>query len=211
MTRLIWDGTSEKYYETGTDRGVLYLEDTPGVPWVGLISVEQTDDGGTLEEYYLDGVKRLNHVMATDFKGKLTAYSAPRAFEVCEGVSMVSKGLYATQQPKSYFSLTYRTMIGNDVDGMNHAYKIHLIYNALASTPDRGFTTLSDKPKPISLSWNIEALPELATTYRPTAHFVIDSRRMSSTNLQLLEDKLYGTDTTDPELPTPAAIISLLV
>lgn len=210
MVRLAWHATGERFFETGTDRGVLYLEDTPGVPWVGLVSVEETSESTTVEEYYLDGRKRLNYAINSDFKAKLEAYASPREFDVCDGILSLARGLYATQQQRVPFGLSYRTSVGNDTQGVNHAYKLHLVYNALASPPTRGYKTANNKPAPITLSWGIQTTPELSTSYRPSAHFTIDTRRMSPEDLILLEDKLYGTETTDPELPSPAALLDLI-
>jgi hypothetical protein len=209
MSRLSWGATGERIFEVGTDRGVLYLPDTPGVPWVGLISVEETSSGDPVEEYYLDGQKRLNHVPGTEFKAKLEAYAAPREFDVCDGVLSLAKGLYATQQSRSRFSLCYRTRVGNDLSGSKHSYKLHFVYNALTGPPSRNYKTASKKPTPLTLTWDIQTIPEMSTVHRPSAHYTVDARYLAEAKLQMLEDLIYGTETTDPELPTPAMLIDL--
>lgn len=210
MTRLQWDQVSERFFETGVDRGVLYLPESAGVPWPGLISVEAGGDATTVESYYQDGVKYLDHVLRYDFQAKLEAFSAPPEFNACDGVVPIHRGLYATNQFRSDFGLSWRTGVGNDVDGVDHSYKIHLVYNAMAVTPSRAHKTLSRTPSPSKLTWEIQTIPELSTTHLPTAHYIISAKSLDESTLTALEDKLYGTDTTDPELPTPAALVSLI-
>lgn len=210
MTRLIWDKRSERFYETGVDRGVLYPITGNGVAWNGLISVEESPSGGEAKPYYFDGDKYLNISAAEEFEATITAYSCPTEFGVSDGISEIHNGLYATQQPRKSFSFSYRSLIGNDVDGSDHGYKIHLIYNALAAPSQRNNNTIGDSSGVLQLSWKITTLPPaIQPGYKRTSHFVVDSRYADPEVLSSLEDLLYGTDADAPSLPTVAALIDL--
>lgn len=204
MTKLVWGQTTDRRYETGTDRGVLYPSSGPGVAWNGLISVEESAEGADLQSYYFDGVKYLDTVDTPIFKATITAFSAPVEFGPCVGEASVKPGFILTGQPKSRFGFSYRTMIGTS------AYKIHLVYNATVKSPSRGYAAINDSPSPTSLAWEIDAVPVASTTYRPSAHFIVDSRKAKAAALATLEGQLYGTKTAAPFLPTPSALITLL-
>lgn len=209
MTRVIWGTAGGRFYETGADRGVLYVGSTPGVAWDGLISVSEAPSGGDPQPYYLDGYKYINIAAAEEFEASLTAFSSPFEFGVCDGIRRLHNGLFITQQPRASFGLSYRTLVGNEIEGTDHAYKLHLVYNALAKPSGRSNNTISDSPDPTQLSWDISSRPPLATGYRPTAHLVVDSREADPAVLAELEDLLYGVEFVNPRLPTQAEIISL--
>lgn len=202
MTRLAWGAHGERFFETGTDRGVLYLGGKPGVPWNGLKAVNESVTGGDAKPYYLDGYKYLNISSYEEFSASIDAFSAPHEFGVCDGTVGIHNGLFATEQPRVEFGLSYRTLIGNDQDGVNHGYKIHLVYNALASPSSRNNQSVGGGVNILGLSWSITTQPPLTTGIRPTAHFVIDSRRTPSGLLKTVEDILYGTSSSDARLPT---------
>lgn len=208
MTRLAWGAHGERYFEAGTDRGVLYLPGQAGVPWNGLRSVSESPDGGSPTPYYLDGYKYLNVASAEEFKATLTALSAPKEFGVCDGTVGIHNGLFATQQPRKPFNLSYRTMVGNDTQGTEHGYKIHLVYNALASPSSKENKTLGGATTPMDLSWVITTTPPLATGMKPTAHLVIDSRFTPPLLLQTIENSLYGSINNEAYMPSMAEIIS---
>lgn len=210
MARLAWNQASERFYETGVDRGVLYPKYAPGVAWSGLVSVDEAVSGGETSAYYLDGSKYLQVVASEDFQATLTAYSAPREFSEFDGTKTLAAGLFATQQPRKQFDFSYRTLIGNDVDGIDHGYKIHLVYNALASPGARTNRTVGDQPELNQLSWTIDTVPPLGEGYRPTAHLVVDSRDLPIQLLTALEDILYGTDTEYARFPSPQELVELL-
>lgn len=215
MTRIVWSQVGERFFETGVDQGVLYPPNgAPGVPWNGLISVEEGVSGGEVEPYYFDGLKYLDFVLNEDFQATLTAFSAPVEFATCEGLKALAPGLSVAQQPRLSFGLCYRTRIGNDVDGVDHGFKLHLVYNATAAPTGRVSSTLNDSPEPSQLSWTIESVPPPATTYKPGAHFIIDSREVDSEKLATLEDALYGTFGAGPgttaTLPPQATVITML-
>lgn len=209
MPRLTWDAIGERFYETGVDRGVLYVDATPGVAWTGLISVSESPSGGDPKPYYIDGIKYLNLSTAEEFEATVAAYSSPSAFGVCEGVKAIQNGLFVTHQPKKSFGLSYRTRVGNDLQGSEHGYKIHLVYNALAGSSQRNNNTIKDTVDPAALSWSITTLAPEITGYRRTAHLVIDSRYTDSDILADLEDIVYGNSSTSARLPAPDELIDI--
>lgn len=207
--RLNWGTVNERYFEAGVDRGVLYLPNAAGVPWNGLTAVDESPSGGEPRPYYLDGIKYLNLASAEEFEATIEAISSPREFGVCDGTVSIQNGLMLTQQPRSQFGLSYRTLVGNDVDGTDHAYKIHVVYNALAAPGQRSHATLTDTPEPTALSWDISTTPPRVPGYRPTAHMVIDSRTTPEALLAEVEDILYGSDTSISSLPTAVELVAL--
>lgn len=208
--RLVWNAVGERFYETGVDRGVLYVAGSPGVAWGGLISVAESPSGGEARAYYQDGIKYANLSSSEEFEAALAAFAAPPEFGPCEGVRSVQNGLFVTQQPRKSFGLSYRTMIGNDSAGKSHAYKIHLVYNALVEPAERNNNTLSDNVTPTQLSWKVTTTPPALTGYKPTAHFVVDSRTAGAPQLAELEDVIYGSVAANARLPQPAELVSIL-
>lgn len=210
MTRITWNQAGDKFYEAGVDRGVLYPRSGIGTAWNGLIRVEESVSGGEVDALYLDGVKYLDFIAAEDFAATIEAFSAPEAFSECDGTKMLSPGLMVTQQPRYPFGMSYRTLIGNDVDGTDYGYKLHLVYNATASPSSRTNATLSDTVTPGTRSWTIQTVPPAASSYRPTAHLVVDSTKATASKLANLENRLYGSSSLTPSLPDPATVISIL-
>lgn len=208
MTRLSWDAVGERFYESGIDRGVLYVEDL-GVAWPGLVSVAESPTGGEPRPYYVDGYKYLNIAAAEEFEATIEAFAAPPEFNQCEGVNTAYAGLLITQQPRKSFGFSYRTKVGNDTDGLKHAYKIHLVYNALAAPSEQTHTTLNSSAEAPIRRWSITTLPPRVTGFRPTAHFVIDSRTTAESTLLDLEDLIYGTPVATPKLPTVTELLAL--
>lgn len=208
MAKIVWGGVGERFYEAGTDRGVLYIGNT-GVPWNGLTGVKEKSSGGDPQPYYLDGFKYNNVAAAEEFEATIEAYSSPREFAVCDGSVSLGNGLYVTQQRRQKFGFSYRTRIGNDVDGLDHGYKIHLVYEALAAPADRDYGTINDSLEPLQFSWDISTLPKVLPGIRPTAHFVVDTREAPADVLAELEDILYGTETTSPRLISPTELAKL--
>ena len=215
MTRISWDGTANKFYEAGVDQGVLYIDGLDGVPWIGLVSVSENPSGGDARESYLDGIKIVNRSRPEDFKAKIEAYTYPKEFEVCEGSQELANGLRISQQNRKMFNLSYRTKVGNDTNGLDHAYKIHLIYNALAAPTDKDYESLSDDVEPSTFSWNISTRPvrfeDPFFGVKYGAHLVLDSRVIYPWAMEAIENVLYGTDETAPKLPTPQELLELFV
>jgi len=209
LSRISWNAPGERFFESGVDRGVLYVGTNPGVSWTGLISVAESPSGGEARPYYQDGIKYVNISAKEEFEATINAFTAPKEFAPCDGVAAMQNGLFATQQPRKAFSLSYRTLIGNDVDGQEHAYKIHLVYNALAGPSERSNSTLGDNVEPNSLSWQITTLPPSLTGMKPTAHFVIDSRYTPPNLLAAIEDIIYGSDAADPRMPLASELVAL--
>lgn len=209
MTKLSWAAIGEKFFEAGVDQGVLYLTGYEGVAWSGLISVTESPSGGEVTPYYIDGIKYLNVASSEEFEATIEAYTYPDEFAKCDGTLRIVNGLYAGQQKKQSFGLSYRTKVGNDVDGIDHSYKIHLIYNATAAPTDRSYKTLSDSVDPENFNWKIVTKPPTFTGYKQTAYFVIDSREVPVGLLSELENILYGTVGTPARLPDPDELISL--
>jgi hypothetical protein len=193
----------------GVDRGVLYTVGNPGVAWTGLISISERPSGGVPRPYFLDGIKYLNLASAEEFEATINALGCPPEFLACDGVVAIHTGLYATQQRRQPFNLSYRTLVGNDISGFPGEYKIHLVYNGLAAPSQVSNTTIGDGVEPTAFSWSITTLPPDITGYRRTAHLVIDSRYTDPDVLSDVEDILYGTDDDAPSIPTPDELIAI--
>lgn len=202
MARVSWSDVGQRFYEAGTDRGVLYLDGQDGVPWNGLIGINESPSGGEPRPYYLDGFKYLNIAAAEEFSATIRGYSSPREFDACDGTTPIHYGLFATQQPRKQFGLSYRTLVGNDVDALSLGYKIHIVYNALASPASRSYQSLGSSVSPVAFDWKITTVPPDLPGIRPTAHFVIDSRITPPRLLEKIEDILYGTASSEPRLPS---------
>lgn len=216
MSRVEWGVPGERLFETGVDRGVLYPPALPGVPWNGLVTVTESNSGAELEPLYFDGVKYMDLPAAEDFEASLEAFSAPPEFDACQGYKQLSPGLFATNQPPKTFGLCYRTRIGNDLVGEEYGYKLHLVYNITASSSDRANTTIAGALSPDRRSWQLSTVPMPATTFRPTAHLVVDSTKVDPYLMEDLETVLYGRDATEsstaltPRLPTVEQIMLIL-
>jgi hypothetical protein len=207
MSTLAWDKVGEHSYQTGVDRGVLYLQDGSAVVWNGLTSVEDTDVS-TLTSYYLDGVKYLDNLAPGDFTGKLKAYTYPDEFDQVNGIGSPAPGLDYYDQPAKSFNLSYRTRVGNDLDS-DHAYKIHLLYNLIANPDTYTYQSLSAQAAPIEFAWVLTGTPPKIEKFRPTVHISIDSEETPADLLKSLEDVLYGTDTSEPHLPSISEIADM--
>jgi hypothetical protein len=211
MVALIWDKLGERFYEAGVDRGVFYPKVGAGVAWNGLVSVTDKISGGEHAPIYLDGKKTEDLIRHEDFQAIVEAFSAPAGFLVCDGFKSIAPGLYVTQQPRVSFGFSYRTFIGNDVKQNEYSYKIHIVYNVMASPTDRTNKTLSESTELSTLKWTVDAVPPAATAWKPSAHLVIDTSLITSSKRIALENLLYGTSSTNPSLPTQSAVVALLV
>lgn len=211
MARITWDSVGSRTYEYGVDRGVLYVGSANyGVAWNGLINVNSSSNSVDPETYYLDGFKYYAHTLAQDFSASIEAYTYPDQFNRCEGYAEDEHGLgYDTQRQES-FGLSYRTKVGNDTDGTGHAYKIHIIYNALAKPSERSHETLGDDLEPTTFSWDLTTTPIATPNRFPTAHFVLDSRKIKSDTLEYVESVLYGSIGVTPRLPEPSELITII-
>lgn len=218
MARLEWDKTGEHLYETGVDHGVLYFPDQTGaykngVAWNGLISVSESPSGAEATGQYADNIKYLNLISAEEFGATIEAYTYPEEFEACNGNKELvdASGVYVGQQSRSVFGFCYRTMIGNDTDGQDHGYKLHLVYGCQVSPSEKAYQTINDSPEALTFSWELSTTPVNVTSKKPTALLVIDSTKIDSTKLAKIEAKLYGDETsTGAVLPTPDEIAEIL-
>lgn len=208
MARLLWSVVGERFYEAGVDRGVLYVDEV-GYVWNGLVSVDENPVGGDARPYYLDGVKYLNLSDREEFQATLSALCSPPEFDACDGVGTVRPGLYAGQQRRKSFGLTYRTLIGNDVDGSAHGYKIHIVYNALAAPSTRQRSSMSDSIQTTMLNWKITTNPVSVPDMMRSSHLVIDTTEAPAYVVALLEDILYGNSLNAPRLPDPDEVAGL--
>lgn len=219
MAKLVWDAVGAKTYETGVDHGVLYPQVggsyPKGVAWNGLTSVQETPSGADENAFYADNIKYGSLRGAEDFGATIGCYTMPDEWAECDGSLIATKGVTLGQQKRKPFGFSYRTLIGNDADGIDHGYKLHLIYNATASPSEREYQTVNDSPEAIEFSYEITTTPVPVTVVdaKPVACITIDSTTVDKANLKALEDKLYGTDATDggdPTLPLPDEVITLL-
>lgn len=209
MAQLVWGEIGTRFFEAGIDRGVLYLKDGRAVPWNGLISVSESSSGGEAKPFYADGFKYLNLSSAEEFKANISAYSAPLEFAECDGTRSVGNGLFIHQQPRQSFGLSYRTLVGNDTQGLDFGYKIHLIYNALAAPAERKNVSINNAPEAIELSWDISTLAPRVTGYQPSAHFIIDSTKTPADLMTEIESRLYGTSISNGYLMQPSELLEL--
>lgn len=218
MSRLVWDKTGERLYETGVKNGVLYIPTSgiysKGVAWNGLTAVTESPSGAEATALYADDIKYLSLMSTEEFGATIEAYTYPDEFAECDGSADIADGVTIGQQTRKTFGLCYKTTIGNDVDGNGHGYKLHIIYGALASPSEKAYATINDSPEAITFSWEITTTPVNVTGAKPTASLVIDSTKADPTKLAALEDILYGkdgaVDAAEPRLPLPDEIKTLM-
>ena len=212
MSKLNWDQTGERHYETGVSKGVLYPYTnnayTKGVAWNGLINVSESPEGAEATPLYADNIKYLNLMSAEEFKATIEAYTYPDEFAACNGEASLEQGVSIGQQARKLFGLSYQTKIGNDVDS-ELGYKIHLIYGALAAPSEKAYATINDSPEAITFSWEISTTPVEVPGFKPTASLVIDSTKVDPTKLAEFEKKLYGDENTEATLPLPSEVAAL--
>jgi len=215
MARLIWDKTGERLYEAGVSNGVLYLQKTDGsydigVAWNGLTAVNENPTGAEANSMYADNKKYAVIRSAEELGGTIEAYTYPDEFSQCDGSAEIIPGAYIKQQKRTPFGLVYKTLIGNDTEELDHGYKIHLIYGATASPSEKAYETINDSPDGIIFSWEYETIPTEVPGYKPTSSIELDSTKINRDKLKAIEDILFGTENTDPRLPSPAEIIEIL-
>lgn len=217
MAELVWDQTGERFYETGVDHGVLYIPDgtgayVNGVAWNGLTTITESPSGAEANPQYADNIKYLNLMSTEEFGFTLEAFTYPPEFQEFDGLGTVvdSPGVVIAQQARGVFGLSYRTRLGNDLEGDDHGYKLHLVYGCQASPSEKAYNTVNDTPEAITFSWEVTTTPVAVTGFRPTSLLVIDSTLADPTALAALEVILYGAAATDPALPLPDAVIAAL-
>lgn len=212
--KLVWDQVGEHFYETGVDHGVLYPIQadktySKGVAWNGLTGVTQSPSGADETKIFADNIKYLSLRAAEDFGATITAYTFPEEWEECDGSAQVAKGVVIGQQARKTFGFSYRTLVGNDTNGTDYGYKIHLIYGGTASPSERAYETVNESPEAIQFSWEIATIPVEVPGYKPAAHLEVDSTKCSAEALKSLEDILYGTEENEPRLPLPTEVMEI--
>ena len=222
MAKLVWDKSSERLYETGIKNGVLYVQGTggtypKGVAWNGLTSVTESPSGAEPTPLYADDIKYLNLLSTEEFGATIEAYTYPDEFAECDGSKSLAAGVYIGQQARKAFGMCYKTTLGNDTEGNEHGYKLHIIYGALAAPSEKAYETINDTPEAITFSWEISTTPVNVKGSKPTATIVIDSTKANPEKLAALEVILFGADApngegtgTDPRLPLPDEIATLM-
>ena len=214
MSKLVWDQTGERLYETGVKYGVLYVQEAgaypKGVAWNGLTAVTESPSGAEATALYADDIKYLNLMSAEEFGATVEAYTYPPEFEVCDGSASIATGVSIGQQARKTFGMCYRTSVGNDVDGNDHGYKLHIIYGALAAPSEKAYATINDSPEAITFSWELSTTPVNVTGHKPTATVVIDSTKVDAEKLAALEAVLYGSESEEARLPLPDEIVTLI-
>jgi hypothetical protein len=215
MTALAWDQVGERLFETGVDHGVLYLPDSggdyvEGHAWNGLTTVTESPSGAEGNPQFADNIKYLNLISAEEFGGTIEAFTYPDAFAQCDGTAILAPGVTIGQQGRRVFGLSYRSQVGNDLEGTDHGYKLHLIYGAQASPSEKAYATINDSPEAITFSWEVTTSPVPVPGFKPTALMVIDSTLVDAAVLDDLLDILYGSDSLDARLPMPEEVLGLL-
>lgn len=215
MAKLVWDQTGQRTYETGVDRGVLYLQDengkyVNGVAWNGLTGVDESPSGAEATPLYADNIKYLELRAAEDFGATIKAYTYPEEFEACDGSAAIADGINIGQQDRIPFGLCYRTVLGNDIQANNFGYKLHLIYGATASPSEKSYATINDSPEAIEFSWEITTTPIEVEGFKPTASLTINSTKVAPETLAAIEALLYGNESDEPTMPTPNEILALI-
>ena len=214
MTQITWDNVGERFYETGVDHGVLYqLDETGaygnGVPWNGLTTVTESPSGAESNKQYADNTVYVNLLSAEEFGGTIEAFTYPDEFAQNDGSDDVAAGVAVGQQGRRPFGMVYRSLVGNDVDGQDHGYKLHLLYGCLASPSEKAYGTVNDSPEAIAFSWDFSTTPVAMTGRKPTSLITVDSKKSDPAQLAALEDILFGTAEDDPRLPSPDEVVAL--
>lgn len=215
MSKLTWDNTGERLFETGIKQGVLYPiqsdgQYSKGVAWNGLTAVTESPSGAEATALYADDIKYLNLLSNEEFGATIEAYTYPDEFAECDGSAQLATGVMIGQQKRKVFGLCYRTAIGNDVDGNDHGYKLHLIYGCLAAPSEKAYSTINDSPEAITFSWEVTTTPVNVEGFKPTSQITIDSTKADPTKLAALEAILYGSADTEAKLPLPDEVATTM-
>ena len=214
MSKLIWDQIGERFYETGTKNGVLYVMESgaypKGVAWSGLISVSENPSGAEASPFYADDIKYLNIISNEEFGATIECYTTPPEFDACDGKGSIATGVTIGQQNRKTFGMVYKTVLGNDEEGNDYGYKLHLIYGAKASPSERGYSSINESTEPMTLSYELTTTPVSVTGHKPTSIVTIDSTKVDETKLAALEAILFGGDDAEARLPLPDEIATLM-
>lgn len=211
---MAWNETGKKYYETGTKKGMLYPQVEgkypKGIFWSGLTAVTESPSGAEENPLYADDIKWLVMRSAEEYGFTIEAYMYPPEFMECDGSVEAAQGVILGQQKRQAFGFSFVTTYGNDTEGNEHGYKLHLIYNATAAPSERSYQTINDSPEAITFSWECSTTPVNVTGYKPVSCITIDSTTADPTKLKALEDMLYGEGSENPQLPDPDTVIEMM-
>ena len=215
MAKLIFDEVGKRFYETGVSKGVLFVQNETGaypkgVAWNGLTAVNESPSGAEANDQYADNMKYLSLTGAENFEGTIEAFYSPAEFDACDGMIEVAAGVNAHQQNRKAFGFAYQSIIGNDIKQNDYGTKLHLWYGCKAAPTERANATVNDSPEPANPSWSITSTPVDVPGHRPTSVLTIDSTKATPAKWQALLDIIYGTELTEPYLPTPAQVIELM-
>ncbi len=213
MTTLKWHASGEKKYETGVDRGVLYLADESGVynvaaPWNGLTAVNESPSGAEPNKSYADNAVYMTLLSAEELAATIEAYAYPEEFAVCDGTAEAADGVFVGQQPRQPFAFAYRTKVGDDVKGVDSSFKIHLIYNAYAAPSEKAYSTVNDSPEATTFSWELSTTPVRVDENTTTALITIDASKVAPGKMDSFLKIIWGDEETEPSLPSPAEVIA---
>lgn len=211
--RLEWDAVGKRYFETGVDRGVLFPSSKDwygaGVAWDGLTAVNENPSGAESSPQYADNIKYLNLISAEDYAATIEAFQSPKEFDECDGCAEIAPGVIAGQQARKPFAFSYRTLNGNDTEGQNYGYTVHLVYGCQAAPSERSHSTVNESPEAVTLSWEVTTTPVNIPDFKPTAHIQIRSMDVSAEKLAALEDLIYGSESSESRMPKPEELITM--
>lgn len=212
--KLIWDKIGDHIYENGASHGVLYVKNNsgygPGVAWNGLVGVTESPTGAEASKIYADNKQYLSLYSVEEYGATIEAFTYPDEFAECNGEAYIALGTKAAQQMRKSFGFSYQTIIGNDIQGDDFAYKIHLVYGCRSGATEKAHQTKSDSPEPVNFSWEITSMPEAVTGLNNVSHIWINSNEADPEKLRILEDILYGNELTKPRLPLPEEVIAIM-
>jgi len=214
MPTLTWDQDSDRKYETGVQKGVLYPGEgngyATGVAWNGLTTITESPSGAESNPQYADNIKYLDLMSAEEFGATIEAFTYPEEFGKCDGSAELSPGVTIGQQKRIRFALCYRTVLGDSIDNNDHAYKLHIVYGCKAAPSEKAYATVNDSPEPITFSWEVTTTPTPVEGYEPTSTMILNSEKIDVLKMKAIEDILYGTSDLEPRVPLPDEIISIL-
>ena len=215
MARLIWDEVGQRFFETGVKNGVLYVQNNDGsyangVVWNGLTAITESPSGAEETPLYADDVKYLTLRSAEEFGATIEAFTYPEEFEQCDGSAQIAQGVTIGQQARKAFGLCYRTAVGNDIQGQEFSYKLHIIYGCTVAPSEKSYSTINDNPEAITFSWELSTVPVPVDGFKPTASLVIDADKVDAGKLQLLENALFGDAENEAKLLLPNQIMELM-
>lgn len=213
--KLVWDKTGERFYETGVKNCALYVQDSTGaypkgVAWNGITAITESPSGAEASPIYADDIKYLNLISAEEFGATIEAYTYPDEFAQCDGSAEIATGITIGQQVRKAFGIAYKTTLGNDIDGNELGYKLHIIYGCKAAPSEKAYATINDSPEAITFSWEISTTPVNIEGFKPTANITIDSTKVNAEKLAALETILFGSDSVEARLPLPNEIITIV-